>query len=87
MPENELKLEESKKQTSIAHRQEGTRAWIAKALTALFAVMVVVILSYFIFGNPDDSRTSNILALVSAVTGVLGFAMGFYFGQSSEKER
>lgn len=69
--------------TPIPVSQERTRTWMAKALTMLFFAIVLVVLGYFILGNPSDSRTTKVLAVVSTVTGTLGFAMGFYFGQSS----
>ncbi len=61
----------------IEKRREETRSWIAKALVLLLigmtAAMVALIAAH-------DIKVNEALAMLGALTAVVGTALGFYFG-------
>jgi hypothetical protein len=68
--------------TGIPEAQEKTRSWLAYGSMLIFAIVVIGALGFIVFSNNVSiDRINGILTIISAVTGTLGFVMGFYFGQ------
>ena len=62
----------------IPRRQERTRGYLAIALTVIFAGVLFV--PFFVIDRWADSK-EWLQSALPAVTGLLGSAFGFYFGQ------
>jgi multidrug transporter EmrE-like cation transporter len=64
-------------QLAIETKREDTRSWIAKTLVllliAMSAAMVALIAAH-------DIKVNEALAMLGALTAVVGTALGFYFG-------
>ena len=69
---------------SRAGTREKTRTSLAIGCLFIYGVTVFIGLIYFVLGNATPVGTNGILAIASSVVGVLGFALGFYFGQKEE---
>jgi lipopolysaccharide export LptBFGC system permease protein LptF len=70
--------------TTVPEKQETTRGWLAKGIFLLFAVVILVILGAAVFTRLDSDKLNFLLSVLSAITGTLGFVMGFYFGQNQK---
>jgi len=62
----------------IQQKQEGTRSILAISLTALFSLLVLLPLLFWSVKGFDINDWLQ--SALPAVTGLLGSAMGFYFG-------
>lgn len=70
--------------SSLPEKQENTRGWLAKGTFLLFAAVIIGILLSAVFANLTSERLTFLLSVLSAITGTLGFVMGFYFGQNQK---
>jgi uncharacterized membrane-anchored protein len=68
----------------LPEKQENTRGWLAKGTFVLFAIVILGIIASAIFTNLTPDRLNFLLSVLSAITGTLGFVMGFYFGQNQK---
>lgn len=61
----------------IEKRREETRSWIAKALVLLLIGMTIAMVALI---AAKDIKVNEALAMLGALTAVVGTALGFYFG-------
>jgi hypothetical protein len=69
-------------------KQESVRAWVTGTLLAALIVLLVFAAAVAAIGSKDHwEETKEMLQiLLPAVTGLLGSALGFYFGTQAKKE-
>jgi hypothetical protein len=69
-------------------KQESVRAWVTGTLLAALIVLLIFAATVAAVGSKDHwEETKEMLQiLLPAVTGLLGSALGFYFGSQSKKE-
>ena len=67
---------------TIQEKQENVRGRLAQGLTIIFAVVLILPFVLHMF-SPDswDNAQEWLQVTLPAITGLLGSAMGFYFGQ------
>lgn len=64
----------------IKKSRENTRSWIAKAITLMFA-LVIVVMFCFVYQNKE---LENFNIVISSLSGLVGVILGFYFGKEVE---
>lgn len=67
---------------SIEQSRETTRAWLAGALTALLAIVVILIpVGAMFFSYPAQDAQDLLSLLLAPLVGLVAAATGFYYGQ------
>jgi len=76
----ETPLQLSRREETILDKQERVRGWLAIGFGVIFAAVLLLPLLFI-----DDWANAQewLQAALPAVTGLLGSAMGFYFGQKN----
>jgi fatty-acid desaturase len=69
---------------SIPKAQEKVRGMLALGLLVVFAVVLLISLSYTLFGNLTSEKSDLIKYLVSGLVGMMGVVIGFYYGQNAK---
>ncbi len=65
----------------LERRREDTRRWLAFALVATFAIVVLVALGAVVLGGTSVDDIKSILeVLIPPLVALTGSALGFYFG-------
>jgi hypothetical protein len=84
-PEAHLRLEPFDPQ----RKQESVRAWVTGTLLAALFVLLIFSAAVAAIGSKDHwEETKEMLQiLLPAVTGLLGSALGFYFGTQTKRDR
>lgn len=69
-------------------KKESVRAWVTGSLLGAFILLIGVAMSVAAIGSKEhwDETKEMLQTLLPAVTGLLGSALGFYFGAQSKKE-
>jgi hypothetical protein len=70
--------------SSIPEKQEDTRGWLAKGVFILLSLFVFAIFLAVVFLDITQEKLTILLSVFSGITGILGFVMGFYFGQNQK---
>jgi hypothetical protein len=69
---------------TLSFRQEETRGGLAQCLVILLAATSSAMIGYSIFYSEDENVSENLMTLVwTSQVGLVGGALGFYFGQNS----
>lgn len=93
-------VESNKTRFTLAERQETTRSQLATFLIKILAgtliasfslIIILIVMSHFIDQNQVESfnKTSSLVKdlitfILTAQTGLIGTALGFYFGSHKE---
>ncbi len=68
-------------QQRIASKREDIRAWLVGGLTVLFGGMIIAIFVSAVFGGEQWDRVQEFVQITfGTVAGLVGSAVGFYFG-------
>lgn len=70
-------------------KKESVRAWVTGSLLGAFIVLLVAAAAVAALGSKEhwDETKEMLQILLPAVTGLLGSAIGFYFGAQSKKDQ
>ena len=81
LPELDVEIRQVGQIRTVRQQQEKIRGILALSLTAIFGVVLIWPFIFIILnGTWADTKEWLTIAL-PAITGLLGSAMGFYFGQ------
>lgn len=71
---------------TVKRKQEETRGILAECLIILLVATSSAIVGYSVFYSEDKDTSESLLTLVwTSQVGLVGGALGFYFGQNSGK--
>lgn len=69
---------------SVPKAQEKVRGYLAIGLLVLFAVVLLISLTYTLFFDITPEKNDLIKYLVSGLVGMMGVVIGFYYGQNTK---
>lgn len=69
---------------SIPKTQEKVRGYLAIGLLGLFAIVLLISLTYTLFFDITPEKNDLIKYLVSGLVGMMGVVIGFYYGQNTK---
>jgi len=69
-------------------KKDSVRAWVTGSLLGAFVLLIAAAIAVSALGSRErwDETKEMLQILLPAVTGLLGSALGFYFGAQSKKD-